>query len=105
MKGKKTISWLIPFCCVSMEQKEHALLLKKMSDWNVPCVDLRNRAPIKGVISGVVLEVNAKDAHEELDQVVGAQRLTRMVECGSPVHPFYSFLMNTLSLLTCIWVI
>jgi hypothetical protein len=36
--------------------------------------------PIKGVISGVVLEVNAKDISEELDQVVRTERLNRMVD-------------------------
>jgi hypothetical protein len=40
-----------------MEQKESALHFRKISDWNVSCVDLRSRAPIKAVISGVVLEV------------------------------------------------
>ena len=43
-------------------------------------VYFRSRAPINGVISGVTLEVNAKDICEKLDQVVGAHRLTRMVE-------------------------
>lgn len=35
-----TRSGLIMSFCVSMEQKEHALRLKKILDWNASCVDL-----------------------------------------------------------------
>jgi hypothetical protein len=85
-----------------MEQKEHALVLKKMLDWNVSCVDLRSRAPIKGVISGVVLEVNTKDICEELYQLVGAHPLTHMVDgVRKPTPSILLFSINSLSLLTC----
>lgn len=40
------------------------------------CVDLQCREPIKGVISGVMLEANVKDIRDELDQLVGAHRMT-----------------------------
>ena len=52
---------------------------ENISDWNVSRVNLRSRVPIKGVFSGVALEVKAKDIREELHQVVDAHRLTRMV--------------------------
>lgn len=41
---------------MSDEQKECALQLKKILDWNVSYVDLQSRAHIKGVFSGVALE-------------------------------------------------
>ena len=46
---------------------------------SVPQEDLRSRAPIKVVTSGVALEVNAKDIREELDEAVWIKRLTRIV--------------------------
>ena len=54
----------------------HALPLKKIYNCNVLCVDLRSRAPIMGVISGVGREVRAKCVTEEIEAVVGARRLT-----------------------------
>jgi hypothetical protein len=68
------------FVCVCPEQTERALRLIKISDWNVSRVDHQNRAPIKGVISGVSLEGKAKDITEEVDGMVGARRLTCMVD-------------------------
>jgi hypothetical protein len=91
--------------CLSEEQKLHALPLKKIYNCNVLCVDLRSRAPIMGVISGVGLEVRAKGITEEIEAVVGARRLTRMVDgvrkpsgwC-TPTDPFFRSLKKTLSL-------
>lgn len=61
--------------------------LKNISDWNVLCVC--NRLPIKGVISGVALDVSSKDVAEKVDAVIGARRLTRLVDRVSPLHPFF----------------
>ena len=56
------------------------MLLKKISDWNVCCVDLRSRASVNRVFSGVALEVSVKDTTEEVDGVVGVYRLTCIVD-------------------------
>lgn len=46
---------LFRFFGVSAEQKKRALRLKKISEWNVLCIDFRSRVPIK-VISGVCMK-------------------------------------------------
>ena len=65
---------------MSAEQKKGVLRLKKTSEWNVSCMDFRSRVTIKLVISGVAQEVKAEDITEDIDGVVGAHRLTCMVD-------------------------
>lgn len=61
--------------CVSAEQKKLAFCLKKIFELNVLYMYFQSRAPVKGVISR-----DADDIPEEVGEVIGAGRLTCMVD-------------------------
>ena len=43
--------------CVSSDQRERALRVTQLGSSSISCFALRNRAPLKGRISGVALSV------------------------------------------------
>ena len=69
---KVTRSGLVLVNCVDEEQKNLALDLPR-------CIDLRSRAPAKGVIAGVSLDVDNEYLSQKIQGVACARRLTLMV--------------------------
>ena len=59
-----TRSGLVLIVCVSAGQREQALRIKRMRERDVNCFTLKKKAPMKGVVTGV--EVNVK-----VDQLKG----------------------------------
>ena len=57
---KVTRSGFVMFVCVSSAQSEQALCATQLGSISVSCFALRNRAPLKGLISGVVLCVEVE---------------------------------------------
>ena len=60
-----TKSGLVIIACVSAGQREQALRIKQMGARNCNCFALKKRVPLKGLITGVVVNVKA-------DQLKGA---------------------------------
>jgi hypothetical protein len=63
MSVRITRGGLILFFCVSEEQKEWALQLKKILDWNASYVDLQSRAVIAGVALEGILSTNVPSSY------------------------------------------
>ena len=63
---------------ISEEQGKIAVSLKRIQTTEVLCFELRNRAPVKGVISGLMTDVQVEYL-KNITGVVGAWRLTRWV--------------------------
>lgn len=57
VRGTRSVFVLIS--CVSQEQKEKALRINKLPSYEVESLDFCSRAPLKGVDSGITLDVEA----------------------------------------------
>ena len=65
---------------VSKAQKAKALWLNKMSTYDLESYDFQSRALVKGVISGVLLDIEAVWFRENIPGVVDACWLNRMID-------------------------
>ena len=63
--------------CVSAGQREKALCVKQMGARNVNRVALKNRAPLKGVITGVAVFLKVNQLKGKIPGVCDARRLVR----------------------------
>lgn len=75
---KVTRSGLILIDCASEEQRKTAVGLKRIHTTEVSCFKLQSGAPIKGVITGVTMDVNIEYL-KRIPGVVGARHLTHSV--------------------------
>ena len=62
-----------------MDQKERVLCLNRFDKFEVSCVSLLNRAPLRGVISGVSWEFNFEDMRN-IPGLIEARRMNRVVK-------------------------
>ena len=70
---------LFRFCCASADQKERALPLTQCDKCEVSCVSLRNRVPLKWVISGVSWKVYFEEL-KNIPAVIDARRINCVVK-------------------------
>ena len=73
---KVTRNGLVIIVFVSVGQREHALSLKQMGTRDVNCFALEKRVPLKGVITGVVVNV-------KVDQLKGKIPVMLVVWCNT----------------------
>ena len=75
-----TRSGFVLISCVSKEEKERALRIDKLLTYEVESFDFCSRVPLKVVISGVVLDVEALWFTRSIPGVVGTHRLNHAVD-------------------------
>ena len=66
---------LVIIVCVSAGQREKALRVKRMGKRDVNCFATKKRAPLKGVITGVAVNVKVNQLKGKIPGVCDARRL------------------------------
>jgi hypothetical protein len=75
---KVTCSGLVIFVCVTSGQREKVLCVTQFGSRSVSCFALRNKAPLKAVISGVALSVEVEQFKWKIPRVCDASCLVRL---------------------------
>ena len=78
----ETKSGLVIIVCVSAGQREKALRVKRMGARNGNCFDLKKKAPLKGLISGVAVNVKVDQLKGKIPSVCDACCLVRHRQGG-----------------------
>ena len=77
-----TRNGLVILVCVSAGQREKALRVKQMGAINVNCFALKKRAPLKGVITGVAVNVKVDQLKGKIPGVCDARCLGQRRQGG-----------------------
>ena len=75
--GEGNRSGLVIIVCVSAGQREQALCVKRMGARDVNCFPLKKRAPLKGVITGVAVNVKVDQLMVQIPGTCEARCLVR----------------------------
>ena len=79
---KVTRSGLVIIVCVSVGQRENVLGVKRMGARIVNCFAIKKRVPLKGVITGVAVNVKVDQLKGKIPGVCDARHLVRCRQVG-----------------------